>query len=80
MGQYPMLRLRQKAASASQRATTHFEDLNRRIRLENEILVRSNEHKDEHEGTGHDHAVGNYGHSIRGKNCGQIYPASDIGR
>lgn len=77
MGENTMLSIDEETTSSSQWSSAHFEKLNGRIRCENEVLIGSNEHKNDGESTANDHPVGTKGNGDWSKNGAQVDPSSD---
>lgn len=57
MSENTMLTIDKETTSSSQRPSPHLEELYGRIRREYEVLISSNEHKDNDEGSPDDHPV-----------------------
>lgn len=72
-----MLTVHEETTSPSQLPSAYLEQLNGRICREDEVLVGSNEHENDHEGSADDHSVGEDGNGVGREDCAQVDPPAD---
>lgn len=77
MGENAMLPVDEETTSSAQLPPAHLQQLNGRVRCEDEVLVGLNEHKDDGEGTADNHPVGQQRNGSRCEDCAQVDPSSD---
>lgn len=77
MGENSMLSIDEETTSSTQRPPAHFEQLNGRIRGEDEILVSSYEHKNNGESTTDNHPVGYEWNGSWSEDSSQVDPSTD---